>query len=568
MRRKFKTGLAVGVDNFAKLRERGSYYIDKSLLIKELLDSDDEVHIFTRPRRFGKSLNISMLRYYFDVLHKKEAPIFDGLQIIEAGEQYTQHQNAYPLIQMTLKGAEGLNFESAFKAFTRIIAREYRRHRYLLESDELMLSEKEYFSRILDQKGDFDDYKCSLVRLSEMLQQHFDEKVIILIDEYDVPLEKAYFAVKGSYYDEMVDFIRGFLGDALKTNDVLERAIITGCLRVAKESIFTGVNNLSIVSILNAEYDEYFGLTEAEGEVMFDHYEIMDNLPIAKDWYNGYQFGDTIVYSPWSLIKHVRSHLYGNPFPIPHWSNTSSNLIIRELIDMADDDVKAEIEILIAGGAIKKEITEDIVYKDIKKNMPNLWNFLYFTGYLTKVSQEMTVRKRHLELKIPNNEVTYIFERHIREWFDEDFVKRDIFNELYKGLLAGDIEKMAEEIESLLMESISYLDSHENFYHGFIAGILRPLENYILKSNRESGHGRGDIFLRGKKSPRKAFILELKVAKKVGDLAKMCDEALAQIEEMNYAQELIDEGYNDIETYGIAFFKKKCLVVKGSKHNL
>ena len=576
MRKRFKTKLAVGVDNFAKLREKGCYYVDKTLLIKELLDSEDEVHVFTRPRRFGKSLNISMLRYFFDVLHQKEAPIFDGLNIMAAGAEYTQHQNAHPVIQLTLKGAEGLNFESALMSFTRIVSKEYERHRYLLESQVLDDKTKAYVKRIIDERNvsayegstegkhlRLADFKSSLLRLSEILHMHHRQKVIILIDEYDVPLEKAYFAVKGSYYDEMVDFTRGFLGDALKTNDVLERAIMTGCLRVAKESIFTGINNLTIVSILSAEYDEYFGLTETEVEVMFEHYEMMDNLPIAKAWYNGYQFGNTIVYSPWSLIKHVSSHLYGNPFPIPHWSNTASNLIIRELIDMADDGVKAEIETLMAGGTIKKEIAEDIVYQDIKKNMSNLWNFLYFTGYLTKGSAEILGRKRWLELKVPNEEVAYIFDRHVREWFEEDFVKRDMFNELYEALLIGDPETMGREIDSLLMKAISYLDNHENFYHGFMVGILMPFKECMVKSNREAGHGRSDIFLKGKTNSDKAIILELKVADKVSELEKMCHEALAQIEEKNYAQALLDDGYEEIETYGIAFFKKRCFVVKG-----
>jgi len=554
--------LPIGVDNFYDIRKENYYYVDKTLLIKDLINLKGSVNVFTRPRRFGKSLNLSMLHYFFDITEKEHAHIFDGLKIKEAGVDYLKHQNAFPVIKLTLKGAEAPNFAMSLELLKPIIADEYRRHHYLLESDKLFEDEKEYIKAVMESKAGEVWLRQSLVRLSKFLYRHYDQKVIILLDEYDVPLEKAYHR---GYYEEMVGFVRSFLGEALKTNDALNKAVVTGCLRVSKESIFTGINNLNMLSIMTNDYDEYFGLTESEVAEMFAYYELSHKLEEAKNWYNGYIFGTTLIYNPWSLIRHTRGLLSKERFPKSHWANSSSNLIIRELIQMADEEVKSEIEHLISGGTIEKPITEDIIYGDIKKNMNNLWNFLYFTGYLTKVEETLKGVSIYCELKIPNSEVQYIFERHIREWFQEEFIAHADLNPLYQAIENQDPEAITYEIRRHLVETISYLDSHENFYHGFLAGILKPMKNFLLKSNRESGDGRSDLFLLGKFPNEKALILEIKVADIFSNLACKAQEALQQIEDKKYVEELAYAGYEEIEKYGIAFCKKRCLVVKSSQ---
>ena len=559
-KKKVKKPLPTGVDDFLKLRKESYFYIDKTLMIKDLLNTKGEVNVFTRPRRFGKSLNISMLKYYFDILHKNDASVFNGLAITEAGEQYTVHQSQYPVIILTMKETEGDNFESAFDELKAIVADEYTRHRYLLESSILMNHEKAYFNRILETTGSQGDFKRSLKNLSKYLERHYNQKVIILIDEYDVPLEKAHF---NNYYEEMVFFIRGFLGGALKSNTALHKAVITGCLRVSKESIFTGTNNPDMISIISKHYDEYFGFTEAEIEDIFKYYEIQNQLEIAKHWYNGYLFGDTIVYNPWSIIKYVKDLLKNDIIPKPHWSNTSSNSIVRDLIEHADDGVKGEIEHLMTGGTITKAIQEDIVYAEIMDNMNNLWNFLFFTGYLTKVSQYMEEQTLYYTFKIPNLETLYIYENHIIKWFNEKFIKKMDFKPLYEAILTGAISTFEEKISDLLVETISYFDSKEAFYHGFLSGILTTMQGYRTVSNREAGSGRADLFLKPRSVRKTAFIIEIKIADDIDKLESAAQSALTQITKKNYKEELWVEGYRDIVMYAIAFFRKDCLVLKG-----
>lgn len=549
--------LPIGVENFEDMIRKKYYYVDKTLMIKELLDKGGDVNVFTRPRRFGKTLSISMLQYFFENTKKESAHVFEGLKISKMGEDYLAHQNKYPVIKLSLKGAEGANFDAALGLFKTEIAKEFERHSYLQESAELTIVQKQLFQSIIDDSAKQNSFQDSLKFLSECLQKYYTQKVIILIDEYDVPLEKAYFR---GYYDEMVEFVRSLFGAALKTNDALEFAVITGCLRVNKESIFTGVNNLNIVSILSDSFGEYFGFTEPEVNEMLKYCKLEHKTDEMRDWYNGYLFGETVVYNPWSSIKYLYDVIYGKIYlPVPHWSNTSSNDIIRQLITIADDETKEEIEWLIQGKTITKPIYEDIVYADILKNMNNLWNFLYFTGYLRKVSKEQRGVHNYFELTIPNKEIQNIYERQIREWFDERVQEADMTN-LYRAVLEQDVEIFMDEISELLAESISFMDSYENFYHGFLTGVLRGIKGYVAKSNRESGNGRGDIFLRPRSIRKPAIIIEVKVAAEARYLEKEVEDALTQIEKKRYDAELEREGFTQIIKYGIAFYRKDCVV--------
>jgi len=556
-----KKGIAIGVDNFLKIREGNAYYVDKSLLIKKIVDSHSDVMVFTRPRRFGKSLNISMLAYYFDKQHSESVWAFDGLAINDENDSYKRHQNQYPLIKMTLKSVASSNFSDALLKFKYVMSTEYKRHSYLLTSPHLKDEEKSYFKRIQGEQGSAAECEVSLRKLTEFLYAHHGEKVMVLIDEYDVPLEKAYFA-RNPYYDEMVEFMRGFY-EALKTNDYLYKTVITGCLRVAKESIFTGLNNLEIVSILSDEASEYFGFTEREVQEMLNYYELPEKVEQAREWYNGYTFGNTTVYNPWSIINYVKDMRGNFPFPRPHWSNTSSNSIVRSLIRKATPQVRAEVEELLQGKTLKKPIFEEVVYGEIEKSMDNLWSFLYLTGYLKKVSEEFKDRTTYLELAIPNEELRYIYDRQISEWFEEVVLRETDFEALYEGVRLGDPQIMERELARHMLESISYLDHYENFYHGFVAGVLKGMPDYLLLSNRESGSGRSYLFLKGRALPDKALILEIKVAKNFLDLERSAREGLRQIEEKNYEQDLLYDGYTDIEKYGVAFFRKRCKVIRG-----
>ena len=557
-----KTPLPIGVDSFEKMIREGYYYVDKTLLIKDLIDKKGEVVLFTRPRRFGKSLNISMLQHYFDVLKKDSAPLFDGLKITETGAHYLEHQNRYPVIKMSLKRAEGRDFESAFASFKIEILSEFMRHKYMLIGDNLEDQQKQLYQKFIDEKASYTDFENSLKFLSECLEQHYNEKTIVLIDEYDVPLEKAHFA-KTSYYDEMVAFIRQFFGNALKTNESLKLAVLTGCLRISKESIFTGINNLHIISIIDNTYGEYFGFTEPEVKQLLAHYELAHKADEMRDWYNGYLFGKETVYNPWSSVKYLFDELYsGFGFPKPHWSNTSSNSIIKDLVKIADDKAREEIELLIQGETITKPIHEDIVYSEITENMNNLWNFLFFTGYLKKVSKQQIGVENHFDLTIPNKEILYIYVRQIREWFDKRVKTRDM-NKLYNAIFEQDVEKFEDEIIELLGESISYMDSHENFYHGFLLGVLQGLQGYRIVSNRESGGGRSDIMLKPRDLRKTAYIIEVKIADRPQKLADDSQKALQQIDEKDYQAELEYDGYTKIKKYGIAFYQKTCAIAAG-----
>mgnify|MGYP005774215213 FL=1 len=559
------TPLPIGVENFEDLMTHGYYYVDKTLFIKELLDMKGKVNLFTRPRRFGKTLNMSMLRYFFEKGEKDPEELFRGLKIMETGEKYLAQMGRYPVISVSLKSMKQYSYELAFEMLKKAVREEYGRHwEQVKTTGKLALSDQERYIRIRDLQGTEADYADSLKFLSECLYICTGRKSVILIDEYDVPLENAYFS---GFYDGMVGLIRSLFESALKTNDYLEFAVVTGCLRISKESIFTGLNNLKVVSITNDTFAEHFGFTQEEVEKMLGDYGLEENLETVQKWYDGYRFGEIEVYNPWSVINYVDS-CYKNKqaFAKPYWSNTSSNSIVRDLVEHADISVKQEIEGLIEGGTIEKPIHEDITYDDMHSTQDNLWNFLFFTGYLKKISQRQGGETIYMEMAIPNSEVRYIYKNAVLRWFEEKVEKKTEKKELtplYESLLKGDTEKMGEILSENLMETISFYDYQESYYHGFLAGLLRPIENYIVQSNRESGNGRPDILVRYPSVRGKAVILEIKVAKTYQELEKKCDQALWQIEEQKYEEGLRREGYKDILKYGIAFYKKECMVKAG-----
>ncbi|WP_294395719.1 AAA family ATPase [uncultured Clostridium sp.] len=557
--------LPIGIDNFEMLITRGYYFVDKTLLIKDLLDNKASVNLFTRPRRFGKTLNMSMLQYFFEDEHdesngtkKDNKYLFDGLNIMDEGEKYTLHMGQYPVINLSLKSAKQPTLDLAFQCLREEISREFKRHEFIL-NDERLHSQREKFLRILNESSDMSLYITSLRFLSKCLEKYYNKKVIILIDEYDVPLENSFFR---GFYVEMIDFIRSLFESSLKTNPSLEFAVITGCLRISKESIFTGLNNLKIISILNTRYDEYFGFTSEEVKKICKYYNMDSKYATIKEWYNGYIFGNANVYNPWSVIQYVddlKANI--NEYPSSYWANTSSNSIVKSLIERADDETKTEIELLIEGKSIEKPVHEDITYDEIYKSMDNLYNFMLFTGYFKKVSERVdeNTKQKYIGLKIPNEEVKYIFRTKVLSWFDENIKTRD-FTKMYNAIIESKPEIFEEELSDVLLESISFNDAYENFYHGFVTGILSSIKGYTVKSNRESGNGRGDIFIRPVSRRKAAIILELKVCKNFNELEQRADEALNQIEEKKYEMELKDDGYNNIIKYGISFFKKDCLV--------
>ncbi|MDE6251057.1 MAG: ATP-binding protein [Lachnospiraceae bacterium] len=559
--------LPIGVDNFEKLITRGYYYIDKTLLIREILDKKADVNLFTRPRRFGKTLNMSMLQYFFEDAteyngeKKDNRYLFDGLKIMNAGEKYLNYMGKYPVISLSLKAAKQPDFEMAYAMLARQIAEEYKRHYFILQGDMLQ-PDRERYEKIVAETAQKKDFADSLKFLSQCMEKYYGRKVIILIDEYDVPLENAY---ERNFYPEMTDFIRSLFESALKTNSSLEFAVITGCLRISKESIFTGMNNLKIISILNEQYDEYFGFTEKEVMKMCEDYRMPQKYDIIREWYNGYVFGNVNVYNPWSLIQFVddlQSSI--DRYPSSYWANTSSNSIVRKLIELADEEIKGEIEGLIEGRTLIKPIHEDITYDEVYRTMDNLWNFMFFTGYFRKVRAWMDegTKQQYVELAIPNEEVRYIFRNKVLTWFHEKVDETDRTG-LFTAIINKDVQKMEEELSDMLLETISFNDAYESFYHGFIAGVLTGMKGYIVKSNREGGRGRSDIFIKPLTRRKAAFVIEFKIAEKFDELDRRAGDALKQIEERGYARELNDDGYGQVIRYGIAFHGKDCLVKLG-----
>ncbi len=557
--------IPIGVEFYKQMISEEYYYIDKTLLIRDLLAQKNTVTLFTRPRRFGKTLAQSMLKTFFEKEILPDGTVadnsvyFQGKKIMEAGGEYTKHMGQYPVISLSLKSAKQPTYEMAYKILQQNIAKEFIRHSYILNSEALLPVQKICFNSFIEQKAEPSDYATSIQFLSECLEKYHKQKVIILVDEYDVPLENAYF---NGFYDEMVSFIRSFFESALKTNESLKFAVITGCLRISRESIFTGLNNLKVVSVLDESYAEYFGFTQNEVDSFLEDYGIIQRRDEVKSWYDGYLFGNTEVYNPWSVINYIYDISHRNTeFPKPYWSNTSSNSIVRELIENADDNTKQELERIIAGGTIEKPVHEDITYGDIYKSQDNLWNFLFFTGYLKTVERSFMEQQIYLSMKIPNEEISYIYKDNIREWFLQCIGKQDLSG-LVKAFEEGDCETASDIITGQLMDTISFYDYKEDYYHGFITGLLRHNNKYIIKSNRESGNGRYDLTLKTKRIRKgRAIILEFKVADNINRLEKGCMEALEQIERLHYDNDIIEEGYTDILKYGICFYKKECFVM-------
>ena len=556
--------IPIGVEFYKQMISEEYYYIDKTLLIRDLLVQKNTVTLFTRPRRFGKTLAQSMLKTFFEKEILPDGTVadnsvyFQGKKIMEAGEEYTKHIGQYPVIFLSLKSAKQPTYEMAYKILQQNIAKEFIRHSYILNSKALLPVQKICFNSFIEQKAEPSDYATSIQFLSECLEKYHKQKVIILVDEYDVPLENAYF---NGFYDEMVSFMRSFFESALKTNESLKFAIVTGCLRISRESIFTGLNNLKIVSVLDESYAEYFGFTQNEADSFLEYYGITQRRDELKNWYDGYLFGNTEVYNPWSVINYIYDIVHKNTeFPKPYWSNTSSNSIVHELIENADDNTKKELEGLVAGGTIEKPVHEDITYADIYKSQDNLWNFLFFTGYLKTVGKKFIGRQIYLLMTIPNEEIMYIYENNIQEWFNNR-IKTSDFSGLYNAIISGDTKAFEDYLREQLHGSISFMDSAENFYHGFLLGLLGGLHGYEKLSNRESGEGRYDIVLKPYDERHPAIILELKRVQRFTEMEGMCQEALQQIEDKHYDVGLIDEGYMVIKKYGICFCKKSCMVM-------
>ena len=557
--------LPIGIDNFEMLITRGYYFVDKTLLIKDLLDNKAAVNLFTRPRRFGKTLNMSMLQYYFEDRRDEftgekidNSYLFEGLNIKGESEKYTKYIGKYPVINLSLKSAKQGSLDLAFQCIREEISNEFKRHKYIIESDVLK-TEKEHFMKIVNNDKDMSLYITALKFLSDCLNKYHNEKVIILIDEYDVPLENAFFE---GFYKEMIGFIRSLFESALKTNSSLEFSVITGCLRISKESIFTGLNNLKIISILDDRYAEHFGFTDDEVIKICEDYNMQQKYETIKQWFNGYIFGETNVYNPWSVMQYVddlKANI--NRLPKSYWANTSSNSIVKSLIERADDITKGEIEALIEGKTIEKPVHEDITYDDVYDNLDNLWNFMFFTGYFKKISERMdeNTQENFVELAIPNLEVKYIFRTKILKWFNEQIKLCDM-TKMFNAIINKNVELFEIELNKLLLDTISFNDAYENFYHGFLAGILSNMKGYIVKSNREGGTGRSDLFIKSVSRRGIAIVVEFKIANDIDDLEKKADEAIEQIEDRKYDMELRSEGYKNIFKYGIAFYKKDCLI--------
>jgi len=559
-----KKALPIGMDNFEKVIKEGCCYIDKTMLLKELLDLKGEVNLFTRPRRFGKTLNLSMLRYFFEDTgdagrNAQNKMLFQGLKIMEAGKKYTDHMGIYPVMNLTLKSARQESYDMAYYMMRAEVASEFDRHRNIIERGKEQLTQKEYeqYLDIADEKADERLFRGSLKLFCKCLKKITGKNTVILIDEYDVPLENAYFR---GFYDKMVEFIRSLFESALKTNDCLQLAVVTGCLRISKESIFTGLNHLKIISILDQRYSEHFGFTETEVMRLMAYYGVESRFHTMKEWYDGYQFGNTEVYNPWSVINFLYDLSADlNAFPRPYWINTSSNDIIKEMIVRADRETKGQIEVLLGGGTLDIQVHEEVTYEDVHSRGENLWNFLYFTGYLTKETEYFKDKYIFLKLRIPNAEVMTIYENTILNWTKERIEKQD-FRALYRAMEDGDAKKMEEILNEQLFSTISFYESAENFYHGFLAGILSQSDNYLVKSNRESGDGRSDIMVKSPSLRGRAFLIEVKVSKGIDDLEADAERALRQISEKRYAEELQAEGYRKIDCYGISFYRKDCEV--------
>lgn len=552
-----KLKLPVGIENFEEIRKSGFYYIDKTRLIEQLLQNWGKVNLFTRPRRFGKTLNMSMLKSFFEI--GTDSSLFEGLYISNNTELCNEYMGKYPVIFLSLKGVDGLTFSKSKEMLSEIIKEEADRHYYLKNSEKLTQEDRISFQSILT--GTDENIENSLKTLSRFLYKHYDRKTIIIIDEYDVPLDKAF---QNGYYKEMVALIKGIFGQALKTNDFLQFAILTGCLRISKESIFTGLNNFEVLSILNVQYDECFGFTDAEVRKILKDYGLSAHYADMKEWYDGYRFGNTDIYCPWDVIRYSKSLCMDEEAkPEDFWSNSSGNAIVRRFIDKADASTKNEIERLIAGEYIEKEISQELTYEELDDKIENLWSVLFTTGYLTQQGRTDDDRYR---LAIPNKEIRNLFIKKVREWF-RDASKND--GKALEEFCNAFIQKNSQKIEQLfgdyLWNTISIRDTavakekKENFYHGILLALLGYKSNWIIKSNAESGTGYSDILIEAPDN-RTGIVIELKYAEN-GNMDKACLDAIKQIEEKDYVGRLKQDGMRNFISYGIACYKKDCKVM-------
>lgn len=551
--------LPVGIEDFEEIRKEGFYYIDKTKLIEQILMNWGKVNLFTRPRRFGKTLNMSMFKSFFEIGTDKS--VFDELYISRNKKLCDEHMGKYPVIFLSFKGVDGLTFDIALKRITTTMKNEARRHYYLKDSGKLVNEERMQYEQLL--LGQMDDVADSIRLLSELLCKHYGKKVIILIDEYDVPLDKAF---SNGYYDEMSELIRGLLGQALKTNDFLQFAILTGCLRVSKESIFTGINNFKVLSIMDTRFDEQFGFTDEEVKQILTDYGLSSHFGEIKEWYDGYRFGNADVYCPWDVVNYI-DLLCADSKTLPQdfWSNSSGNTIVRRFIDKANVQTKAEIEKLIAGESIEKDVLQELTYNEIDKSIENLWSVLLTTGYLTQNGR--TTSGKYL-LKIPNKEIRNLFTRQIKEWFS-DVSRSDgkVLEELCGAFVNKEPEKIEKIFGDYLWNTISIRDTavakekKENFYHGILLGLLGYKSTWRTMSNAESCTGYSDILVEVGEN-RTGIAIELKYAEG-GDMDAACDEALQQIEEKDYIARLKQDGMQNFIKYGIACFKKNCKVTMG-----
>ena len=560
-----KTKLPMGIENFREIRRQKFYYVDKTALIRELLENWGKVNLFTRPRRFGKTLNMSMLKCFFEI--GSDSALFDGLEISKETQLCEEYLGKFPVISITLKGATGRTFDEAKSMLRRLIGKEAQRFQVLMQSDKLTELEHQQYKTLIhmNDKGIFtmedEVLKDSLFTLTQLLKKHYGQDVIMLIDEYDVPLDKAY---QSGYYDDMVELIRSLFGNAFKTNDSLYFAVLTGCLRISKESIFTGLNNFKVYTVKDVRYKEYFGFTNTEVRQMLGYYGLTEHYDATKEWYNGYLFGNTSIYCPWDVINYCGDLRDASVTePQNYWINTSSNDIVRRFVSRANTTTRDEIEVLIDGGSVKKRIRQELTYRDLDSNIDNLWSILFTTGYLTQRgfdSNDLT------ELVIPNREIRWIFVQQIREWFQEESVKdRKKLESFCRAFQENDTKAIEKSFNEYLWNTISIRDTSvrkemkENFYHGILLGLLAYMDGWLVKSNAESGEGYSDISIEIRQREI-GIVIELKYAEN-GTFDVSCQEALRQIHERKYETALIENGLHTIYRYGIACYKKRCKVV-------
>lgn len=556
--------LPVGIDNFKKLRESHFYYVDKTRLIEQLLLNWSEVTLFTRPRRFGKTLNMSMLKSFFEIGTDKT--LFNGLYIAGNKAVCDEYMGKYPVIFLSFKGVDGLDFTSARRMLCAILKNELDRHYYLKTSAALTDEDRIQFTKML--QGTDDNIEDSVRMLSKLLYKHFKQKTVILIDEYDVPLDKAF---QNGYYKEMVSLIKGVFGQALKSNEFLQFAVLTGCLRVSKESIFTGLNNFEINSVVDIDHDEQFGFTDAEVVRLLSDYDRSERYSDVKEWYDGYHFGNADIYCPWDVINYVKKLVSDKAArPGAFWINSSGNDMVKRFVDKADQTTRDEIERLVAGECVEKQLRLDLTYDELDNTIDNLWSVLFTTGYLTKVGEVKLpdCESYAYKLVIPNKEVRTVFILQIQEWFKEVVSKDNTAMKLLsRAILNSDEVQIQKQLNVVMSRMISVLDTKapddmkENFYHGLLLGLLRGSNpDWLIESNRESGDGFSDILIRPE-DPDMGIVIEVKYAKEIKELDAACVAAMTQIKDKRYAEALRNDGRNDILYYGIAFCRKRCKVV-------